>query len=78
MTAQLDSVEDLPFYRTHIYALPGSRVYHRAVSASEHDRPHLACIPRRRIHDLMSTALTIGVGRNENTYRQRRCKRCFP
>ena len=70
--------EDLPFYRTHLYALPGSTVYHRAVAASEDVRPHLACIAKLPIHDLMSTALAVGVGRNANTYRQRRCKRCFP
>ena len=71
-------VENLPFYQTHLYALPGSRAYHRAIADSEDEPPHFACSPRRRIHDLMSTALTIGVGRNENIYRQRRCKRCFP
>lgn len=70
--------EVLPFYQTHLYALPGSHVYHRAVAASEDDRPHLACIPKQRVHDLMSTALAAGVGSNQNTYRQRRCKRCFP
>ena len=74
----MSSAADLPFYRTHLYALPGANVHHRAVAGSDDERPHLARIPKQLIHDLMSTALAAGVGRNENTFRQRRCKRCFP
>jgi len=65
------------FKQDHVYARPGSGVYHRVVSMDE-DRPHFACNCNQQINDLMSTRLTAGVGSVIDAYGQRRCKRCFP
>ena len=61
----------------HLYALPGSKIYHKAISLHVDDRPWLAC-RWIQIHDLMSTRLAEGVPVEPDTFGHRRCRRCFP
>jgi hypothetical protein len=69
-------MSDISFHQTHLYALPGSKIYHKVISVSSDQAPWFAC-SWVQIHDLMTTRLAAGLTLEPDQYGHRRCKRCF-
>lgn len=68
----------MKFIDNHVYAIPGSKIYHRVIQLFTSDPPVFKCNGDQAIHDLMSTRLTSGMSKSRDMYGHRLCRKCFP